>query len=87
MRIRDQIIKDTRITTIKVYYWMPDYESILQLFLWQFDDIPPQFERAHQFLNYWHNNIDAVIEEILLAHSGKYKQVEFNPVDEIFKLH
>ena len=53
MRIRDQLIYDTRITTMKVYYFMPDYQSVIQLFMWQFDDIPPQFPRAHKFLNHW----------------------------------
>ena len=61
MRIRDQILYDTRITTMKVYYFMPDYHHVIQLFMWQFDDIPPQFPRAHKFLNHWHKNIDAVI--------------------------
>ena len=87
MRIRDQIIKDTRITTIKVYYWMPDYESILQLFLWQFDDIPPQFPKVHQFLNHWHNNVEARIKDIYLSYAGHLKQVEFNPIDDIFNIH
>tara|TARA_B100001057_G_scaffold267841_1_gene267952 strand:+ start:5233 stop:5496 length:264 start_codon:yes stop_codon:yes gene_type:complete len=87
MRIRDQIIKDARITTIKVYYWMPDYESILQLFLWQFDDIPPQFPKAHKFLNHWHNNVEARIKDIYLSYAGHLKQVEFNPIDDIFNIH
>lgn len=87
MRIRDQILKDARITTIKVYYWMPDYESILQLFLWQFDDIPPQFPKAHKFLNHWHNNVEARIKDIYLSYAGHLKQVEFNPIDDIFNIH
>ena len=87
MRIRDQILYDTRITTMKVYYFMPDYQNVIQLFMWQFDDIPPQFPRAHKFLNHWHDNIDAVIQDIYLAHSGHLQQVEFNPVDDIFNIY
>tara|TARA_X000000950_G_scaffold262238_1_gene333279 strand:- start:467 stop:730 length:264 start_codon:yes stop_codon:yes gene_type:complete len=87
MRIRDQILKDARITTIKVYYWMPDYESILQLFMWQFDDIPPQFPKAHKFLNHWNNNVEARIKDIYLSYAGHLKQVEFNPIDDIFNIH
>ena len=49
MGIREQIIYDTRITTMKVYYFMPDYTNILQLFMWQFDDVPPEFPKAHKF--------------------------------------
>ena len=47
-----------------VFYWMPDYQHILQQFVWQTDDVRPEYPRVHKFLNYWHDNIDAVIEEI-----------------------
>ena len=57
------LIKNT-IVTVSVFYWMPDYQNILQQFIWQTDDVRPEYPRVHKFLNYWHDNIDAVIEEI-----------------------
>ena len=57
------LIKNT-IVTVNVFYWMPDYQNVLQQFIWQTDDIRPEYPRVHKFLNYWHDNIDAVIEEI-----------------------
>ena len=57
------ILKNT-IVTVNVLYWMPDYQNILQQFIWQTDDVRPEYPRVHKFLNYWHDNIDAVIEEI-----------------------
>ena len=57
------IIKNT-IVTVSVFYWIPDYLHILQQFVWQTDDIRPEYPRVHKFLNYWHDNIEAVIEEI-----------------------
>ena len=33
-------------------------------FIWQTDDVRPEYPRVHKFLNYWHDNIEAVIEEI-----------------------
>ena len=57
------IIKNT-IVTVNVLYWMPDYQNILQQFIWQTDDVIPEYPRVHKFLNYWHDNIEAVIEEI-----------------------
>ena len=57
------LIKNT-IVTVNVFYWMPDYQNILQQFIWQTDDVRPEYPRVHKFLNYWHDNIDAVIEEI-----------------------
>ena len=46
------------------FYSMPDYQNVLQQFIWQTDDVRPEYPRVHKFLNYWHDNIDAVIEEI-----------------------
>ena len=57
------LIKNT-IVTVSVFYWMPDYQNILQQFIWQTDDVRPEYPRVHKFLNYWHDNIEAVIEEI-----------------------
>ena len=57
------LLKNT-IVTVSVFYWMPDYQNILQQFVWQTDDVRPEYPRVHKFLNYWHDNIEAVIEEI-----------------------
>ena len=60
------LIRNT-IVTLNVLYWMPDYTHILQEFIWQTADIRPEYPRVHRFLNYWHNNIDAVISEVNIA--------------------
>ena len=60
------IIRNT-IVTINVLYWMPDYTHILQEFIWQTSDIRPEYPRVHRFLNYWHDNIEAVISEVNIA--------------------
>ena len=60
------LIRDT-IVTINVLYWMPDYTHILQEFTWQTADIRPEYPRVHRFLNYWHDNIEAVISEVNIA--------------------
>ena len=60
---------DERLTTIQIFYYMPKHVHLVQEFVWQFNDTPPKFIRAHEFLNYWKNNIDAVIKEIYLANA------------------
>ena len=61
------IILRNTIVTLNVLYWMPDYTHILQEFIWQTADIRPEYPRVHRFLNYWHDNIDAVISEVNIA--------------------
>ena len=62
------LIKNT-IVTLNVLYWMPDYEHILQQFIWQTTDVRPGYPRVHRFLNYWHDNIEAVISEVNIANN------------------
>ena len=60
------LIRNT-IVTLNVLYWMPDYTHILQEFIWQTADVRPEYPRVHRFLNYWHDNIEAVISEGKIA--------------------
>ena len=60
------LIRNT-IVTLNVLYWMPDYTHILQEFIWQTSDVRPEYPRVHRFLNYWHDNIEAVISEVKIA--------------------
>ncbi len=53
---------------LRVYYWMPDYNNILQEFMWQLNDVVPEYPRVHRFLNHWHDNIEAVIETVEVSH-------------------
>ena len=40
------------LTTIQVLYWMPDYEHILNLFMFQDDDCPLEYPRMQRFVKY-----------------------------------
>ena len=65
------IVPKKTIVTLSIFYWMPDYNRILQEFYWQTHDVRPEYPRVHRFLNYCHNNIEAVIEEINITDSYK----------------
>lgn len=72
------VIKST--VTVGIYYYMPDYASLINEFWWQHTDLVPELPRTHQFLNYWKDNIDAVIKEVLVSHSylNTYKSIEWD---------
>jgi uncharacterized protein Usg len=65
------VIKKKILVTLDIYYWMPDYENILQRFVWQTFDVKPKYPRIHRFLDYWHNNIDAIVNEIRISESER----------------
>jgi uncharacterized protein Usg len=52
---------------LRVHYWMPDYNNLLQEFMWQFLDVVPEYPRTHLFLNYWKDNIEAVIHTVEIS--------------------
>ena len=65
------IIKRKTLVTLNIFYWMPDYENILQQFVWQTMDVKPKYPRIYRFLDYWHNNIDAVMNEVVICDSER----------------
>lgn len=66
--------------TVDIFYYMPDYNSLIQEFIWQTTDVKPDYPRVHKFLNYWKDNIDAIIKEIVLMERNKngYGNVRWN---------
>ena len=77
------IIRKKSLVTVDILYWMPDYENILQQFIWQTKDVVPDIPRVHKFLNYWNNNIDAVISEVKVADAIDNSYL---PVKEVYTL-
>ena len=77
------IIRRKSLVTVDILYWMPDYEYVLQQFIWQTKDVVPDIPRVHKFLNYWHDNIDAVISEVKVADTTDHSYL---PVKDIYTL-
>jgi len=62
LKISSMIVREP--VLIRIYYYLPDHSSLVQEFLWGTMDIIPEYPRINKFLNYWHENIDAVIASI-----------------------
>jgi|TARA_Y100000296_G_scaffold73694_1_gene91448 uncharacterized protein Usg len=68
------------IVLVNISYWMPEYNNIIQEFTWQTGDISPTYPKVHNFLHYWKDNIDAVINDVVLSTSTShtYRRVDFD---------
>ena len=62
LKINSMIVREP--VLIRIYYYLPDHSSLVQEFMWGTMDIIPEYPRINRFLNYWHENIDAVIASI-----------------------
>ncbi|HEY3800855.1 MAG TPA: protein usg [Caulobacteraceae bacterium] len=63
-------LRGERLTTTEVLYYLPDHPALLQRFLWQTLDLPPEFPRVHEFLTFWRREIDAVIHSVTCSAAG-----------------
>lgn len=79
------ILDKKRIVTVNILYYIPNYQNLIQEFIWQTEDMIPELYRVHKFLNFWKDNIDAIIKEILISYSSKNK-TEFLKFDKELKL-
>ena len=77
------ILRRKSIVTVDILYWMPDYTNVLQEFVWQTSDIAPEYPRVHRFLNYWQENIEAVISEVRIADA---ETIEYIPAKALYEL-
>ena len=57
-----------------------EVNNIIQEFTWQTGDISPTYPKVHNFLHYWKDNIDAVINDVVLSTSTShtYRRVDFD---------
>ncbi len=59
-----------QLVTLNVIYHRPDHSWLLQDFMWQTFDIVPSLPRVQKFLNFWKDEIEAVIHSVELAVAG-----------------
>ncbi|MBV9993612.1 MAG: protein usg [Caulobacteraceae bacterium] len=82
-----QLLRGERLTTTEVIYYMPDHPDLLQRFLWQTLDIPPEFPRVHKFLLFWRQEIQAVIHSVTCSAAGLVSPARLEVSREIASLH
>ena len=65
-----KVFANDKLVTIQVIYYMPDYQQLVNEFVWQTQDTIPKYPRSERFIRFWHTNIDAVIKEAFLLVSN-----------------
>jgi uncharacterized protein Usg len=73
------------LVNVTVLYYMPDYRSILNEFIWQTYDKAPKYPRVEQFVAHWEKEIDARIKEVQIFDARgfdplRYRRVEYDAV-------
>jgi uncharacterized protein Usg len=52
------------LTTAHILYRIPDFESVLQTYVWQDYDLAPDFPEMHKFLHFWRASLDGPLHSV-----------------------
>ena len=66
------IIKKWTIASVQVVYYIPDYIHLVNEFVWQTEDLQPEYPRITKFLDYWDKNIEGPIKEVYIYDQGQH---------------
>jgi len=75
------------LTTAHILYRIPDFESVLQTYVWQDYDLAPDFPEMHKFLNFWQTTLEGPLHSVRYAHQRLIGPSEWSRVEGEFKLH
>ena len=75
------------LTTAHILYRIPDFESVLQTYVWQDYDLAPDFPEMHKFLNFWQTRLDGPLHSVRYTHRRLIGPNEWRRVEGEFKLH
>ena len=77
------ILKKWTVASVQVVYYIPDYMSLVNEFVWQTEDQLPEYPRITRFLNYWDKNIDGPIKEVYIY---DHEEAKVRHVDRKYKI-
>ena len=75
------------LTTAHILYRIPDFESVLQTYVWQDYDLAPDFPEMHKFLHFWQTRLDGPLHSVRYTHRRLIGPNELRRVEGEFKLH
>ncbi|MCP5362292.1 MAG: Usg family protein [Hyphomicrobiales bacterium] len=79
-----KMMDDYRLTTAEILYHFPDYPRLLQTYIWQELDLPPDFPTLKRFLNFWERKLEGRLHSVKITSCGiitpadvRFAQTEF----------
>ena len=75
------------LTTAHIFYRLPDFQSLLQTYIWQDYDLAPEFPGMRKFLAFWEEKLDGRLHSVRYAHKKLIGPNEWRRVDGEILLH
>jgi len=68
-----ELMQGKRLITVEIIYHLPDFPELLQSFIWQDYDLPPEFPKLQDFLHFWSLSIDGRLHSVNVAYAEPLK--------------
>ena len=65
------------LTTAELYYRMPDYQRVLNSFIWQDYDLAPDYPKLFDFIEFWQDSLDGPLHSVRFTHRRKMASGEW----------
>lgn len=75
------------LTLAEVTYRLPDYQNVLNQFIWQEYDLAPKFPRLHAFIDFWQEKIAGPLHSVRYSHKKLIRPGEWQNVTGEFRIH
>jgi uncharacterized protein Usg len=74
------MLKGYGLTTAEFCYRMPDYQSVLNSYIWQCYDLAPKYPKLFEFIEFWQSEIEGPLHSVLFTHRKLISPGEWRPV-------
>ena len=81
------MLKGYGLTTAQLYYRMPDFQNVLNTFVWQHYDLAPDHPKLFEFIEFWQDSIDGPLHSVQYTHRKQLASGEWQQLGGEFTLH
>lgn len=75
------------LTTAEMYYRMPDFQRVLNSFVWQDYDLAPDYPKLFAFIDFWKAKLDGPLHSVRFTHRKMITPGEWRSVVGEFRVH
>ena len=75
------------LTTAEMIYRMPDYQNVLNSYVWQDYDLAPDYPKLFKFIEFWQQELDGPLHSVRFCHRKMIGDGEWRNVVGEFALH
>jgi len=81
------MLKGYGLTTAQMFFRLPDFPSVLNVFIWQDYDLAPDYDKLLNFISFWHDTIEGPLHSVQFVHRKLISPGEWRNVTGEFHYH